>query len=75
MKNKDIEVEGGELIISNENGDYAILPKKYRREVQDMIAEGCHNCIDHMVAGLPLMKDYAEDGTLISGEENNKNNE
>ena len=68
MKNNNIQVEaeGGELIIRNGNSDYVIIPKKYRLEVQDMIKEGCHSCIDSLVKTLPVMEDYAQDGSLYS---------
>lgn len=61
----NIEAEGGELILKNKAGDHVIIPKKYRKEVQDMIDEGCNDCIDALVDTLPAMKDYAEDGSLI----------
>ena len=60
-----IEAEGSELILKNKAGDYVIIPKKHRTEVQDMIDGGCHGCIDSLVETLPVMADYAEDGTLI----------
>ena len=62
---KNIEVEGGEIAIRNENGDIVIIPKKYRTEVQGMIKDGCHGCIDRLVETLPVMADYAEDGSLL----------
>ena len=62
----NIEVEGSELIIKNKVGDYVIIPKKYRIEVKDMIKENCHECIDALVDTLPIMEDYAEDGSLYS---------
>ena len=64
-KNIDIEAEGSELILKNKVGDYVIIPKKYRTEVQDMIKDGCHGCIDSLVSTLPVMADYAEDGSLL----------
>ena len=63
--NIDVNVEGSELILKNKAGDYVIIPKKYRLEVQDMIKDGCHGCIDKIVETLPVMEDYAEDGSLI----------
>lgn len=60
-----IEAEGLELILKNKAGDYVIIPKKYRKEVEGMISDGCHGCIDKLVDTLPTMEDYAEDGTLI----------
>ena len=68
MKAKKIEAEGSELILRNEHGDYAIIPKKHRLEVSDMVKEGCHNCIDSLVETLPVMEDYAQDGSLYPEE-------
>lgn len=65
-QNINIEAEGNELILKNKAGDYVIIPKKYRLEVQDMIKENCHSCIDKIVETLPVMEDYAEDGSLYS---------
>lgn len=64
-QNINIEAEGSELILKNKAGDYVIIPKKYRREVQDMLKDGCHGCIDSLVETLPVMEDYAQDGSLI----------
>ena len=69
MKQKiNIEAEGNELVLKNKAGDYVIIPKKYRTKVQDMIKEGCHCCIDNLVETLPVMEDYAEDGSLYPEE-------
>ena len=65
MKAKKIEAEGSELILRNEHGDYAIIPKKHKLEVSDMVKEGCNKCIDAYVDLLPIMNDYAEDGSLL----------
>lgn len=65
-QNLNIEAEGSELILKNKAGDYVIIPKKYRTEVQDMVKEGCHGCIDKLVETLPVMADYAQDGTIVS---------
>lgn len=67
-KKVNIEAEGGELIIKNEAGDMAIIPAKYRHEVNDMIKDNCFGCVDNLVSTLPIMNDYAEDGTLISAD-------
>ena len=64
-QNINIEAEGSELILKNKAGDYVIIPKKYRTEVQDMVKDGCHGCIDRLVETLPVMNDYAEDGSLF----------
>jgi len=64
-QNINIEAEGNELVLKNKAGDYVIIPKKYRTEVQDMIKDGCHSCIDTLVETLPVMEDYAGDGSLL----------
>ena len=64
-QNINIEAEGSELVLKNKAGDYVIIPKKYRTEVQGMIEDGCHSCIDSLVETLPIMDDYAEDGSLF----------
>lgn len=64
-KNVKIEAEGAELIIKNKAGDYAIVPKEYRTTVQKMINDNCHSCIDALVNTLPVMNDYAQDGSLL----------
>ena len=63
-QNLNIEAEGSELVLKNKVGDYVIIPKKYRTEVQGMIKDGCHGCIDALVETLPIMEDYAEDGSV-----------
>ena len=65
MKNKNIEVEGGELVLRSAEGHYAIIPAKHRLEVQGMIDDGCEDCLNNYIQTLPKEKDYAEDGTLI----------
>jgi hypothetical protein len=60
-----VTAEGGELILENETGDVAIIPKKYRLEVMGMIEDGCYECIDNLVSTLPVMEDYAQDGTVL----------
>ena len=67
-QNINIEAEGNELVLKNKANDYVIIPKKYRKEVQDMIKEGCHGCIDALVETLPVMEDYAQDGSLYPEE-------
>lgn len=63
--NKNINVEGGEIAIRNSHGDLAIIPKDKRDWVKQKLSEGCHNCIDSLVETLPVMEDYAQDGTLL----------
>lgn len=63
---KNVEVEGGELAIKNSHGDIVIIPKKNRLKVEGMIKDKCWECIDSFVDTLPVMADYAEDGSLYS---------
>ena len=68
--NKNVEVEGGEIAIRNSHGDLAIIPKNKRNWVKQKLSEGCHDCIDSLVETLPVMEDYAQDGSLFpNGEE------
>ena len=62
--NKNIEVEGGEIAIRNSHGDLAIIPKDKKDWVKQKLSEGCHGCIDKLVETLPVMKDYAQDGSI-----------
>lgn len=71
-QNLNIEAEGSELILKNKAGDHVIIPKKYRREVQDMLKENCHNCIDALVETLPVMADYAQNGSIYPVDKNGK---
>ena len=65
IQGKRVEVEKNELRIENDFGDVAVIPSKYRIEVQDAIKSNCHSCIDGIVESLPKMKDYAGDGTVF----------
>lgn len=70
-KNKvNIEAEKGELVIQNANGDKAIIPTHLRERVEQMIAEGCHGCIDRLVSTLPVVDSSskikkAADGAIV----------
>ena len=61
----NIEVEGWELALKNSHGDIVIIPKDKRTEVLELLEEDCYDCIDGIVDKLPVMSDYAEDGSLI----------
>lgn len=65
-QNLNIEAEGSELIIKNKAGDLAIIPKNKASWVKQKLKEGCHDCIDKLVETLPVMEDYAQDGTIVS---------
>jgi hypothetical protein len=60
-----IEAEKGELVLQSENGDVAIIPAKYRYEALGMVEDECWKCLNDLINSLPVMEDYAEDGTLI----------
>ena len=66
MKKQNIEVEGGELLIQSKEGHYAVIPSKHRREVMDMVNDGCDDCINAFIQTLPQESDYAEDGGLYT---------
>lgn len=63
---KNIEAEGGELILRNSSNDYVIIPKKDRKLIKNLIEANKGEEIDEYVDGLPVSSDYAEDGTLLS---------
>jgi len=65
MKKTAVEVEGGELLLMSDEGHYAVIPSKHRREIEDMVNEGCTDCINNYIQSLPQEADYAEDGTLL----------
>lgn len=64
-KNFKVEAEGGELVLSNNNGSYAIIPKDKREEALGYLKGGCNDCLNSLIQELPKMSDYAEDGTLV----------
>jgi hypothetical protein len=70
---QNIEVEGGELVLQSDEGHFAVIPAKHRREVQDMIKMGCNDCVNAYIQTLPTNEDYAEDGTLINPDDPPKN--
>lgn len=61
-----IEVEGGELALKNSFGDIVIIPQKNRVEVEGMVKDKCWDCIDAFVNTLPVMAEYAKDGSVVS---------
>ena len=64
-KGMKVEVEDRELFLVNEAGDKVIIPKDKAAWVKEKLKEGCHGCIDKLVETLPVMEDYADDGSLI----------
>lgn len=61
----ELEAEGGEIVIRNTNGDYAVVPKNKVEHINKLLSDGCHGCIDEFVATLPTMADYAQNGSVV----------
>ena len=61
---KHIEAEKGELIIVSDEGHRAIIPAKDRKHFLDSL-NGCDDCINKYIQQLPMMSNYAEDGSLV----------
>lgn len=53
MEKKLLEVEGDEMAIFSTKGIMAIIPKNKVNWVKKKLNEGCHECIDEIVKGLP----------------------
>lgn len=69
---KEVEAEGGELVIKSQEGHFAIIPAKHKAEVLDMLRNGCDGCINKYIQTLPEDSDYAEDGSLLKDEKGTK---
>jgi len=63
---KQIEAEGGELVLRNKNGSVAIIPARHRQEVLGMLKDGCNNCLNDYISKLPKMANVAKDGTIVT---------
>ena len=72
IKTLNVEAEHNELVLKNNHGDYVIIPADKRDWVKTKLAEGCNPCIDSLVESLPIMDDYAEDGTVVPNEPEKK---
>lgn len=68
IKKFNVEAEHNELILKNSHGDHVIIPAKKREWVKEQIASNNHKSIDELVASLPTMDNYAEDGTVVPTE-------
>jgi hypothetical protein len=64
IKGKQVEAEGKELILRNDDGDIAIIPKKHRDKVKEFIDDNCKECIGFYISKLPSNPDVAEDGGI-----------
>lgn len=58
-----INAEGGELILKDEFDNVVIIPKDRRNDVLELLKS--NQSINHIVDKLPLMEQYADDGSLI----------
>jgi hypothetical protein len=61
-----IEAENKELILKSKEGHVAIIPVTHRKQALKHLEEGNDKALNKLIQGLPLMSDYAEDGTLVS---------
>ena len=68
FKSITVEAENLELILKNSNGDKVIIPANKRNWVKQKLSEGCHGCIDSLVETLPVVNNYAQDGTVFPNE-------
>lgn len=50
---KHIEVEGSEICVMNDKGNFAIIPKRRVAWVKKKLEEGCHTCLDAYIEKLP----------------------
>jgi len=64
----EVNAEHNEIILENSNGDKVIIPANKRNWVKQKLSEGCHGCIDSLVETLPVVNNYAQDGTVFPNE-------
>lgn len=71
IKGNTVNAEGNELVLKNNNGSYAIIPKKDRVEIMHMIGGNCHKCLNNYIGKLPRNPEVADDGGFFDegGEE------
>jgi hypothetical protein len=60
-----IEAENNELVVRNDKGDVAIIPRTHRQEALKHLKNGNHKALDELISNLPYMEDYADEGTII----------
>ena len=63
---KNVEAEGGELIVRNEEGDIAIIPKNRAKEAQGYLDSDDQEGLNGLIRTLPMEENYAEDGTFLA---------
>ena len=64
----EVNAEHNEIILENSHGDKVIIPANKRNWVKQKLSEGCHGCIDSLVETLPVVNNYAQDGTVFPNE-------
>jgi len=70
IKGQKIEAEGQELKIKNNLGSEAIIPKKMRERVLDLLDTGNHDKISNIVKSLPVMPEKAGEGGMYKSNTN-----
>ena len=58
----NVEVEGKELMLKNNNGDTVIVPKNMAGWVKQKISEGDNKSIDKFISTLPSLASHAAKG-------------
>lgn len=61
----NIEAQGGELVLRNENGDTIIVPRNRRNEAMKYLLKDDHHSLDKLALDLPKAEHYASGGTVI----------
>lgn len=60
-----VNVQGGEAIFRNENGDTIIVPRNRRNEAMKYLLKDDHHSLDKLALDLPKAEHYASGGTVI----------
>jgi hypothetical protein len=64
-----VEAQGGELVVRNTSGDYAVIPKEKRVDALRLMSEKNNYGLDELISKLPKMGDYAANGLVIGGDD------
>lgn len=64
-----VNVEGGELVLRNQNGDTIIVPRNRRKEAMSALLKDDHRAIDALALQLPKADHYASKGTVLEGKD------
>lgn len=54
-----VNVQGGEAIFRNENGDTIIVPRNRRNEAMKYLLKDDHHSLDKLALDLPKVESYA----------------